>query len=122
MDLWNGFCSTHHRISVDDIGRAKADHPESSVFVHLECKPEVVALADAALSTAGMLKYVENHDAPSYIVGTEEGMIYRLRKEFPEKTFLWHEAVDSLPEYEKSRAGKCLGLPEGEWARDRIVG
>ena len=113
MDLWNGFCSTHHRISVDDIGRAKADHPESSVFVHLECKPEVVALADAALSTAGMLKYVENHDAPSYIVGTEEGMIYRLRKEFPEKTFYGMKPSILCPNMKKVELANVLDCLKG---------
>lgn len=87
MFLWNGFCATHHRISAADIGRARQEHPEAAVFVHLECKPDVVALADAALSTAGMIAYVKNNDAPAYIVGTEEGMIYRLRTLFPDKVF-----------------------------------
>ena len=101
MELWNGYCSTHHRISVGDIERAKAEHPEAEVFVHLECRPEVVRAADAALSTSGMLAYVKTHDAPSYIVGTEEGMIYRLRKEFPEKAFYGLKPLVLCPNMKK---------------------
>lgn len=87
MDLWNGFCSTHNRISPDDIRRAKIEHPDAAVFVHLECKPDVVAVADAALSTAGMLTFVKNSPTHEFIVGTEEGMIHRLKTLFPERVF-----------------------------------
>lgn len=87
MDLWNGFCPTHNRISARDIERAKTEHPGARVIVHLECRPDVVALADAALSTAGMLSDAAQHSAPEYIVGTECGMIHRLELAFPEKKF-----------------------------------
>ncbi len=87
MMLWNGYCHTHNRISPDDIRQAKAQHPDSSVLVHLECKPEVVELADAALSTAGMLTFVQKSNAKSFIIGTEEGMIYRLETLFPDRQF-----------------------------------
>ena len=87
MDLWNGCCRTHNRISVQDLQNARSQHPASPVMVHLECRPEVVDIADAALSTAGMLKYVENHPAKSFIVGTEFGMIHRLKTVFPDRTF-----------------------------------
>ena len=87
MMLWNGYCHTHNRISPDDIRQAKAQHPDSPVLVHLECKPEVVELADAALSTAGMLTFVQKSNAKSFIIGTEEGMIYRLETLFPDRQF-----------------------------------
>ncbi|MBO4351550.1 MAG: quinolinate synthase NadA [Proteobacteria bacterium] len=87
MMLWNGYCHTHNRISTDDIRQAKSLHPDSPVLVHLECKPAVVELADAALSTAGMLTYVQKSSAKSFIIGTEEGMIYRLETLFPDRQF-----------------------------------
>lgn len=87
MDLWNGCCRVHNRISTNDILNAKKAMPGAKVMVHLECKPEVVALADAAVSTAGMLKYVENSDAKQFIVGTECGMMHRLQTLFPDRQF-----------------------------------
>ena len=87
MMLWNGYCHTHNHISPDDIRDAKALHPDSPVLVHLECRPEVVELANAALSTAGMLTYVQKSSAKSFIIGTEEGMIYRLETLFPDRQF-----------------------------------
>ncbi len=88
MTLWNGFCRTHNNVSVNDIMSVKALHPEAKVMVHLECKPEVVAISDAALSTAGMLKFVEKSDARKFIVGTESGMLHRLEVLFPDREFI----------------------------------
>ena len=87
MDLWNGCCRTHNRISIQDLQKAREEHPNSPVMVHLECRPEVVDIADAALSTAGMIKFVENSTAKSFIVGTEFGMIHRLQTVFPDRMF-----------------------------------
>lgn len=88
MDLWNGCCWLHNGIKVADIARAKAENPDAAVMVHLECQPEVVAMADAALSTAGMLKYVEKSNAKRFIVGTESGMLHRLEVLFPDREFI----------------------------------
>ena len=87
MDLWPGCCPVHHAISARSIEAARAEHPDAPVMVHLECQPEIVAIADAALSTAGMLKFVEQSDAREFIVGTECGMIYRLAQSFPDRKF-----------------------------------
>ncbi|MCF7791477.1 MAG: quinolinate synthase NadA [Victivallales bacterium] len=86
--LWEGYCPTHMRISPEMVKRKQDEFPESETIVHLECKPEVVAIADAALSTAGMLKYAKNSTAKKLIVGTEIGMIHRLQKENPGKIFI----------------------------------
>ena len=87
MDLWNGCCRTHNRISVQDIQNAREAHPGCPVMVHLECRPEVVDISDAALSTAGMLKFVQSNPAKAFIVGTEYGMIHRLKTVFPDREF-----------------------------------
>lgn len=86
--LWPGFCPTHARIRPEDITRRKQEYPQAKVIVHPECRPEVIALADAVLSTGGMGRYVRQTGAKEIIVGTEMGIIYRLRKENPDKVFI----------------------------------
>ena len=88
LHLWNGWCPTHQRITADEIRELKAAHPEAAVMVHPECRPEVIDLADAVLSTSGMLRYARETSAPTIIVGTEVGLLYRLRQENPTKQFL----------------------------------
>jgi quinolinate synthase len=88
MILWDGFCPTHMRITDEMVERKKKEFPNAKVIVHLECKPDVVDLADAALSTAGMLEYAQKTEAKEIIVGTELGIIHRLQKENPDKMFI----------------------------------
>jgi quinolinate synthase len=66
---------------------AKRLHPDAEVLVHPECRPEVVAMADAALSTSQMLRYVRASTHGEFIIGTEEGILHGLRKQNPEKSF-----------------------------------
>ena len=87
MDLWAGFCPTHNKILPEHIMRAKALHPQAVVMVHPECLPAIVQLADVALSTGGMLKFAREADAREFIVGTECGILHRMRKENPGKVF-----------------------------------
>lgn len=86
--LWPGYCPTHARIQPHDILRQKTLYPQAKVIVHPECRPEVIALADAVLSTGGMCRYARETNAGEIIVGTEVGIIYRLRKENPDKSFI----------------------------------
>jgi quinolinate synthase len=86
--LWPGFCPTHTRIRPKDILRLKSQYPKARVVVHPECRPEVIAIADEALGTGGMVRYAKRNDVKELIVGTEIGIIHRLRKENPEKTFI----------------------------------
>jgi quinolinate synthase len=88
MILWPGYCPTHIRILPQDIMRRKAEHPQAKAIVHPECRPEVKALADAVLSTGGMIRFAHETDAREIIVGTEVGIIHRLQKENPEKKFI----------------------------------
>lgn len=84
---WPGYCITHHRVDPEDITRARSAHPTAMVVVHPECRPAVVALADAALGTGGMIRYAHENEATEMIIGTEMGMLYRLKKECPSKKF-----------------------------------
>ncbi|HTZ39372.1 MAG TPA: quinolinate synthase NadA [Syntrophales bacterium] len=83
--VWNGYCPTHARILPEDILKVKALRPE--IIVHPECTPEVRKLADLVASTEGMCRYVKQTNALEIIVGTEIGIIHRLKKENPDKTF-----------------------------------
>ncbi len=88
MILWPGFCPTHIRIKAQDIIRLKQEHPWAKVVVHPECRPEVIALADEVLSTGGICRFAGSTEAEEVIVGTELGIIHRLRKENPNKRFI----------------------------------
>ena len=84
---WNGYCPTHIRILMEHIIEQKKLHPKAKVIVHPECTPNVIDLADEVLSTSGMVRYARESRAKEIIVGTEIGIIYRLRKENPNKKF-----------------------------------
>jgi len=85
--LYPGFCYVHHRIQAEQLKRAMKLHPEARVIVHPECRPEVIALAEAALSTSQMLRHVKASPHQSFIIGTEVGLLHRLRLENPDKSF-----------------------------------
>ena len=87
MILWEGYCITHHRVELKDIEAARKVHPDATVIIHPECRPEVVAAADFALSTGDMIKFARETDFHKIIVGTEMGLIHRLQKENPQKRF-----------------------------------
>lgn len=85
--LWPGYCPTHLRILPQDIVRLRKEHPQAKVMVHPECRPEVISLADEVLGTGGMCRYAKATENNEIIVGTELGIIHRLRKENPGKKF-----------------------------------
>jgi len=86
--LWPGFCPTHARIRPEDIIKLKQEYPKAKVAVHPECKPEVIALADEVLSTGGIIGLARRAEIEEMIVGTEMGIIHRLKKENPGKRFI----------------------------------
>lgn len=87
IHCWDGYCPIHDRLSAEQVLNTKAAHPEALFMAHPECRPEVLALADAILSTSGMLDFAQRSDKESFIVGTEEGLIYPLKKANPNKSF-----------------------------------
>jgi quinolinate synthase len=87
MIFWQGYCPVHDIVSTDSMREQIALHPLAKVIVHPECSPEVIALADAVRSTAGILKYIKESSEKEFIVGTEEGFLHSLRKHCPDKTF-----------------------------------
>lgn len=85
---WDGWCPAHVRMCAAEVRCLRARFPQAELVVHPECEPEVVAEADAVLSTGGMLRWAARSPAEQIIVGTEVGMIWRLRQEHPHKLFL----------------------------------
>ncbi len=84
---WGGYCPTHARINPSTIEYMREQHPDALVVVHPEARPEVIEMADEVASTGGMIKFARETAAKEIIVGTEEGLVYRMRRENPDKTF-----------------------------------
>jgi len=83
-----GFCPTHLLFQPEDVRILKMEHPEATVMVHPECTSEMQKTADFVGSTSQMCKFAKECKAETFIVGTEEGILHRLRKDNPEKQFI----------------------------------
>lgn len=83
-----GFCPTHLLFQPEDVRILKMEHPEATVMVHPECTSEMQKTADFVGSTSQMCKFAKECKAKTFIVGTEEGILHRLRKDNPEKQFI----------------------------------
>ncbi|ACL05580.1 quinolinate synthetase complex, A subunit [Desulfatibacillum aliphaticivorans] len=88
IHIWEGCCPYHDALTPQDILAAKEKYPNAVVMAHPECRPEVIDMADVALSTSGMLAYPDASDAEVFIVGTEVGILHPLKKRHPNKTFI----------------------------------
>jgi quinolinate synthase len=97
--VWDGECHVHAGIRPDDIARTRAENPEAEFLIHPECgcstqAMEYVASGDIdsdgvhMLSTSGMLKHVEEHPDGSFIVATENGMLYPLQQAAPQANLI----------------------------------
>jgi quinolinate synthase len=84
---WDGYCYVHNNILAKHVREKKKLHPEAEVWVHPECRPEVIDIADRILSTGGMVKEARATTKNEIIIGTETGIVYRLKKENPTKNF-----------------------------------
>lgn len=105
---WDGYCPTHVKILPEHILKQKRLHPGAKIIVHPECTPPVIDLADEALSTEGMCKYAKLTDAYEIIVGTEIGLLYRLRKENPKKKFYPASEEATCPNMKMNTLEKVL--------------
>jgi len=108
MSLWPGFCPTHARIKPEDILMNKQKYPGSIALAHPECRPEVTVVADHVLSTGGMLKFAGQTEARVLIIATEVGILHRLQKENPGKTFVPADARALCPNMKKITLEKVL--------------
>jgi len=111
---WEGYCPVHAEITTDDIQQQKKLHPEAQVLVHPECVPEVIDLADYVLSTEGMIRHAGSTDTREFILATEKGIIYRLKKENPDKEFYPASSASLCPNMKKITPDKVLTSLEEE--------
>jgi quinolinate synthase len=112
--LWNGYCPTHVMINVGDIIQLKKKNLDASVIVHPECTPEVIDIADKVASTGGIIKYVKSSRKNKFIIGTEIGIIHRLKKENPDKIFFPATNKAICPDMKLTNLEKILWSLEEE--------
>jgi quinolinate synthase len=113
--LWNGWCPAHHDMTADEIRAVRAEHPDAVVMAHPECRREVLELADAVLSTSGMLRYPAGSDARTFIVATETGLLHRLRRLHPDREFVPATRKAVCPNMKLTTLDKAIAaLEEGE--------
>jgi len=85
---WSGYCPVHHFLTPEEVVRTKALHPGAPFAAHPECRTEILMMADFVGSTAGIIRFAAKSPAREIILGTEEGVIVKMRKESPGKTFI----------------------------------
>ncbi|MCG8430080.1 MAG: quinolinate synthase NadA [Candidatus Omnitrophica bacterium] len=112
--IWKGFCPTHVKIRPEDILREKQFHPRAKVMAHPECTPQVLALADRVLSTSRMAVFARESRAKEFIVGTEVGLVYRLKKDNPTKEFYPASERAVCPNMKRTTQEKIL------WALEEL--
>ena len=111
---WNAFCPTHVKILPEDVLREKRFHPRAKVMVHPECLSSVAALADAVISTGQMSKLAKESPAKEFIVGTEMGLVYRLKADNPDKEFYPASERAVCPNMKRTTQEKVL------WALEEL--
>ena len=88
MELWKGSCYVHVEFTRQSIQKIRESHPGAPVVAHPECTAAVRLLADEVCSTEKMIGYCKNHASKAFIIVTESGMLHRLRRELPDRTFI----------------------------------
>jgi quinolinate synthase len=111
---WHGFCPTHIKILPEDLMREKKFHPRAKVMVHPECLASVVGMADVVLSTSQMAKFAKEDSAKEFIIGTESGLIYRLKQDIPGKEFYLASERAVCPNMKRTTQEKVL------WALEEL--
>lgn len=87
IHIWDGYCPTHERLTVQDVEQARKAHPNAVLMAHPECRPAVVEMADVVASTSGMLRHAAQAKEKEFIVGTETGILHPMQKAAPDKIF-----------------------------------
>lgn len=88
VHIWNGACRSHAAADLESIRALREEWPDARLLVHPETPPEAWEMADAVLGTGGMIRYVGSSGCRRFLIGTEEGMIYRLRTLYPDRDFI----------------------------------
>jgi quinolinate synthase len=105
---WRGYCPTHVKILPEDIAAKRVLHEGAEVLVHPECPASITSIADKVLSTEGICRYIQASNAKEFIIGTEIGILHRLKKENPGKTFYPVSGKASCPNMKLTTLEKIL--------------
>lgn len=103
-----GFCPTHENMSKEELIALKAEHPDALVLSHPECPEAILALSDYIGSTSGIIKYATESDCPEMIICTEEGVLYKLQENNPDKKFYFTATRPVCPDMKKITPEKIL--------------
>lgn len=119
----DGYCPVHRKITVERLQEMKRKHPQAKILVHPECVKEVCELADYAGSTAGIINYATNSLEKEFIIGTENGVTYELRRKNPDKMFYLLDEVTCLDmkKITLEKVRDCLINSSGEVLVDEAV-
>lgn len=111
----DGYCHVHAAIDAAQVQAAKKAHPEALFLVHPECRPEVLAIADYIGSTSEIIDFAAASEAGEFIIGTELGVLYELKKQNPDKVFYSAGSAQCCPNMKKISLEKiCHVLEHGE--------
>jgi quinolinate synthase len=117
VHVWNGYCPVHDLLTREDVKKVKQIYPDAVFMAHPECRPEVLSLADHVFSTSGMIRFASESEHRVFIVGTEVGLLYPLKKANPEKEFYPASDAMECPDMKKITLHdivRSLELLEGE--------
>lgn len=106
--IWQGCCTTHVKVKPEDVSKARSRYPDAKVLVHPECEPEIVALADFVGSTSAIIKYAETSEDKEFIIGTEMGVMGKLKSLRPDAQFFLLHAGLVCPNMKKTRVQSVL--------------
>ncbi|WP_094605966.1 quinolinate synthase NadA [Sporomusa silvacetica] len=101
--LWQGCCVTHAKVKPENVTQVRERYPEAKILIHPECIPAVVKLADFVGSTSAIIRYVENSPAEVFVIGTEVGVLCKLKTACPEKQFILLHSGLICPNMKKTR-------------------
>ncbi|MGN0436616.1 MAG: quinolinate synthase NadA [Wujia sp.] len=112
--LNDGYCHVHHTLTADEIRAAKKSRPDALVLAHPECRTEVLELSDYIGSTAGIIDFATKSDKKEFIVVTELGVLYELKKRNPDKIFYSAGNVQICPNMKKITLESVLEVLDKE--------
>jgi len=102
INYWEGYCPIHNNLTVEQVEKVKASHPEAHFLAHPECPPEILDMADEVKSTSGMIAYATHSNHREFIIGTETGILYPLSKANPDKQFIPADPDMICPDMKKT--------------------
>jgi quinolinate synthase len=113
--LAEGYCYVHDAITAESVTAMQRLHPDAVFVAHPECRPEIIDMAEAVCSTSGMTQYCRQSPATSFIIGTEAGMLHRLRQEVPGKQFFSVAGICTpMKRITLEKVATCLKTGSGE--------